>query len=251
MASKVSNFSDLIQRVTVSCLLDPLSAVRRDPGYADGKYDVKDEEEQLSEDGVDTEEEKEEPEATHKEENSGGVRVLEHCKTDSRMEGLVGEMEVVLNDVFDAVSMMKRAYVALQEAHCPWDPEKMKTADEAVVAELKRLGVLRERYRRSILLNGGNGCERIGSSGRGFGLREAVAPYEAVVDELKREVKAREVEVENLKAKLRTVTNPGGNVKRGRSFSRKKLTHSLSQGRYFVPHFVLLLALLSILLSAV
>lgn len=243
MASKVSNFSDLIQRVTASCLLDPLSAVRRDPSHANGKC-YEEDEENFSEDSRDTEEEKEEREATHKEENNGGVRALEQSKRESRTEGLVREMEVMLNEVFDAVSVMKRAYVGLQEAHCPWDPEKMRAADVAVVAELKRLGMLRERYRRSILINGGSGCERRGSSARGVGLREAVAPYEAVVDELKREVKARAVEVENLKEKLMSVTNPGGNAKKGRSFSRRKLTQSLSQGWYYVPLFVLLLALM-------
>ncbi|OWM68763.1 hypothetical protein CDL15_Pgr024950 [Punica granatum] len=231
MASRVSNFSNLIQRVSASCLLDPLCAVRRDPDYANGKYYEDDEERDLEhfEEGQDTEEEEEEREATQQEENNGGVRTLEQSKRESRMEGLAVEMEVLLNEVFDAVSMMKRAYVGLQEAHCPWDPEKMRAADVTVVAELKRLGVLRERYRRSILVNGGGVSGRRSIDGRAVGLREVVAPYEAAVDELKREVKAREVEVENLREKLRSVTNLGGNTKKGRSLSKKKLTLSPSQ----------------------
>ncbi|KAK4788816.1 hypothetical protein SAY86_020135 [Trapa natans] len=229
MANKVSNLSDLMQRVTVSCLLDPLCAVRGDPTDANGKYDEEEYDEHFSEDA---DKKKGEGESTNKEESNGGVRVLVQSNREPKMEGLASEMEVMLNEVFDAVSVMKRAYVGLQEAHCPWDPEKMRVADAAVVAELKRLGVLRARYRRSILINGGSsGCERRGGgrSSWGIGLREAVAPYEAVVDELKREVKAREADVENLKEKLKSVTNSRGNAKKGRSFSKKKLSHNLNQ----------------------
>lgn len=38
-------------------------------------------------------------------------------------------------------------------------------------------------------------------------LREVVAPYEAAVDELKKEVKLKQVEIENLREKLKTATS--------------------------------------------
>ena len=66
-------------------------------------------------------------------------------------------------------------------------------------------------------------------------VREVVEPYEAAVEELRREVKARELEVENLKEKLKSVAvlSAGGGTgggKKGRSLSRKKFICSQSQG---------------------
>ena len=45
---------------------------------------------------------------------------------------------------------MKSAYVSLQEAHCPWDPERLREADMAVVAQLKKLALLRDRFHGSV-----------------------------------------------------------------------------------------------------
>lgn len=128
-----------------------------------------------------------------------------------------------MEDVFETVSSVKRAYVRLQEAHSPWDPEKMRAADVAVVAELRKLAVLRERFRR----NGGS-RRRNGGGGGVAPLREVVAPYEAVVEDLKKEVKAKDSEVQNLKEKLESVValssnGSSGEKKAGRSQSKRKL----------------------------
>uniref|UniRef100_A0A2N9HXN6 Uncharacterized protein n=1 Tax=Fagus sylvatica TaxID=28930 RepID=A0A2N9HXN6_FAGSY len=194
MATKVSNFSDLIQRVAASCLLHPLAASRHDSGQnrhgdEEDEYETESESEE-SEEQAEDEEEKEK------------YRVWwEGMKEEVRRERVM-EMEKVMKEVFEAVSSMKRAYATLQEAHCPYDTDKIRVADVAVISELKRLAVLRERFRRrssSII------CSRGNRNGVVTRVREVVAPYEAAVEELKREVKAREVEVENLKEKLNTV----------------------------------------------
>ncbi|XP_047311012.1 protein GRAVITROPIC IN THE LIGHT 1 [Impatiens glandulifera] len=221
MASKVSNFSDLIQRVTASCLLHPLAGGRHDiddfsdenPAEGEGSGDVdiykSDEEFEDFEDELDGERNQ-----------SQRIRAWGAAAAEegggARGERLV-ELEMMIGDVFEVVSAMKRAYVSLQEAHCPWDPDKMRVADGAVVAELRRLGVFRERFRRGC---GGGGRGRIRGP-PGLRLKEVVAPYEAAVEELKREVKVKECEVENLKEKLKTATslNGGGGGKKGRSHS--------------------------------
>lgn len=214
MANKVSNFSDLIQRVAASCLLHPLAAGRHDADEAPENRAA----EQEAYDVFDSEEEEEDEERE-------GLRVWEESQGEGRAERVM-EMELLMGEVFETVSAMKRAYVSLQEAHCPWDSDKMRMADVAVVSELRRLGVLRERFRR-----------RVGRGGRGSGgrgpvaatLREVVAPYEAAVEELKRAVKAREVEVENLKEKLKSATSLNSSGKKGRFQSKKKV--SCSQGQ--------------------
>jgi hypothetical protein len=215
MTRKVSNFSDLIQRVTASCLLNPLVPVRK-VVEDDSPYESEEEEEHY--DIVDDDEDEEE-EADPSEENDDF--------SEEKMVGMkilkIKQMEVLMEEVFETVSSMKRAYVKLQEAHSPWDPEKMRVADVAVVSELRKLAVLRERFRR-------NGGGKKGGRRRGFGVasvREVVAPYEAVVEELKNEVKVKDLEVQNLKEKLEGVvalsSNGSGEKKPGRSQSKRKL----------------------------
>lgn len=150
MASKVPNFSDLIQRVTSSCLLHPLAGVSRPDNLSSSAAE---------------------------EEDFG-----------QRPPARIAELEMLMSEVFDGVWVMKRAYISLQEAHCPWDPDKMRSADVAVVAELRRLGLLRERFRRSV------------SGGGTLLLREAV-------EELNKEVKLKQMEIENLRDKLKTATS--------------------------------------------
>ncbi|XP_009617780.1 protein GRAVITROPIC IN THE LIGHT 1 [Nicotiana tomentosiformis] len=196
MANKVSNFSDLIQRVTASCLLHPLSSGRIDGNISDDRYSDESEDDKYS---TEDEEEKEDPPYVETREKFQNVEVT---KEEIRTEK-VTEMEMLLGEVFDAVSAVKTAYVSLQEAHCPWDQDKMRVADVAVISELRRLGVLRERFRRNV--GGGirKGDWRVGAAT----LREVVAPYEATVEELRQEVKAKEIEIDNLREKLKTATS--------------------------------------------
>lgn len=197
MASKVSNFSDLIQRMTASsCLLHSLSAIA---------CDIED-----SESDKDKEEEDHDEEEDENAQDQVNVN-WDGAKDDvSAVRERVVELETLMGQVFEAVSAVKRAYVSQQEAHCPWDPDKMRAADMAVVAELRRLGMLRERYRRS---SGG----RMRPSAT---LREVVAPYEAALEELKREVKAKQAEVDSLGEKLKTATSFNGGRSKGKSNRR-------------------------------
>lgn len=223
MTRKVSNFSDLIQRVTASCLLNPLVPVRKvaeddSPYESDENRDEEEQENYHRDDGDDSDGDEdevlEEKNDDFKEDKMTGLKILK-----------VKQMEMLMEEIFETVSSMKRSYVKLQEAHSPWDAEKMRVADMAVVSELRKLAVLRERFRR----NGGGGGKKSGRR-RGFGVasvREVVAPYEAVVEELKNEVKVRDLEVQNLKEKLEGVvalsSNGSGEKKPGRSMSKRKL----------------------------
>lgn len=217
MAAKVSNFSDLVQRVAASCLLHPLGAGRNAEFAVNGAGD----EDDFSELELD------EPEDEVI--GGGGFKAREEGSTKEVME-----MEMAMWEVFDSISAMKKAYAGLQKAHSPWDPEKMRAADVAVVGELRKLGVLRERFRRRCSSGGGRGGGGVVAAGT---LREVVAPYEAAVEELKKEVKAKEVEVDNLKDKLNNVVNGsnGNNGKKGRSISRRKVGCSQLQGTKTLP----------------
>ncbi|KAL9238725.1 hypothetical protein vseg_013109 [Gypsophila vaccaria] len=228
MSRKVSNFTDLIQRVTASCLLHPLGSSRfpeiplspdrtssSPPSHHHHHHDEDEEEddEELYEDATDL---------THNNNNSSNAVTTTTTTTASKIEN-----EEIIEEVFEAAAAMKAAYGRLQAAHTPWDAEKMREADEAVVAELRRMSVLRERYRRGGRDGGGGGgggrrCRR-----RSVTAAETVAgAYEAVVEELKREVRVREVEVEELKNKVSVLSCER---KFGKKFGKKGSSLLLSQ----------------------
>ncbi|GLU11488.1 hypothetical protein SLE2022_282290 [Rubroshorea leprosula] len=227
MSARVSSFSDLIQRVTASCLLNPLAAGGEGPG---GTPDIGPSVNDVVR-GKEEEESSFECESS-KEDNDGfnGYKGDGESGMGIWKGGKVGEMVILMNEVFDVVSSMKKAYVNMQEAHSPWDPERMRAADVALVGELRKLGMLRDRFRRcGGGVGGRKGREQVAS------LREVVAPYEAAIEELKREVKAKEAEIESLKEKLKSSSSlsSDGGRKKGRSLSRRKI--SCSQGVAAAP----------------
>lgn len=56
-------------------------------------------------------------------------------------------LESLIANFFSAVSSLKSAYIKLQEAHTPYDPEKIQAADKLVISELKNLSELKHFYR--------------------------------------------------------------------------------------------------------
>ncbi|CAD6251385.1 unnamed protein product [Miscanthus lutarioriparius] len=117
-------------------------------------------------------------------------------------DSVSGVFDALMAEVFDAVSGVRRAYAALQGAHCPWDPDKMRVADEAVVAELCHLARLRGRFRHSAATGH---IPRLNPSA--LPLHEAVAPYEAALDDLQRQLQSKQGEVDGLKEKLAAATS--------------------------------------------
>ncbi|XP_076896780.1 protein GRAVITROPIC IN THE LIGHT 1-like [Bidens hawaiensis] len=174
-ANKVSNFSDLIHRVTGSCMLHPLGS---NHNFTEDNSDYEDEQEDHPQPQAATEEQ------------------------DTYTTTKEIEMVTLMGEVFETVSSLKKSYVTLQEAHCPWDSDKIRLADVAVVSSLKQLGVLREKFRR----RSADEIEhaRINKPISGPTLREVVAPYEAAIERLKSDMKAKEEELNNLIQKLKT-----------------------------------------------
>lgn len=205
MANKVANISDLIHRVASSCLTHNLP-----PGSLHGQPisdDGDDDDDHLSSSEL---ERSETPTTYQEEQEQESLESLTIAWEDEKRAEVVErvkEMETIMSQVFEAVSAVKKAYVSLQEAHCPWDPDKMRVADAAVVAELRMLGRMRDRFRRGTAAAGAAAAAP---------LREVVAPYEAALEELRRELKAKEVEVEGLKEKLTVRSSSrGSGIKKG------------------------------------
>ncbi|KAK6918552.1 protein of unknown function DUF641, plant [Dillenia turbinata] len=58
-------------------------------------------------------------------------------------------VEALISKIFTNVSSLKSAYIQLQTAHTPYDPEKIQAADKLVISELKRLSELKHFYREN------------------------------------------------------------------------------------------------------
>lgn len=58
-------------------------------------------------------------------------------------------LETLISKVFTNISSLKAAYIQLQTAHTPYDPEKIQAADKLVISELKTLSELKHFYREN------------------------------------------------------------------------------------------------------
>ncbi|KAL4188458.1 hypothetical protein AMTRI_Chr08g160270 [Amborella trichopoda] len=191
MAVKATtNFADLIHKVTASCLIHPLT---RPHLHETNEPESLSDSENL-EFHDDSDSDLEEEEQTYRE--LGHKKLGQnHEEENSKLLQRVKNVETLLSEVFGAVGALKLAYVSMQAAHSPWDPQGVRNADVGVVVELRRLAALRERFRR------GGGAPQPPA---------VVAPYEAVVEDFKREVREREAEVAELKERLRHLGGGGG-----------------------------------------
>ncbi|KAJ0682508.1 putative protein gravitropic in the light 1 [Helianthus annuus] len=58
-------------------------------------------------------------------------------------------VEALVSKIFTNISSLKSAYIHLQAAHTPYDPEKIQAADKLVISELKKLSELKHFYREN------------------------------------------------------------------------------------------------------
>lgn len=56
-------------------------------------------------------------------------------------------MDALISKIFNNVSSLKAAYIQLQDAHTPYDPDKIQAADKLVIEELMKLSELKHSYR--------------------------------------------------------------------------------------------------------
>ncbi|KAL0370762.1 UNVERIFIED_CONTAM: hypothetical protein Sangu_0394300 [Sesamum angustifolium] len=69
---------------------------------------------------------------------------------DVRKNGnICGHVEIL--KLFDTLLALKLAYVKLQEAHLPYDPAKIRAADEEVVSLLDSLCKIKKAYKEKLL----------------------------------------------------------------------------------------------------
>ncbi|MQM23366.1 hypothetical protein Taro_056430 [Colocasia esculenta] len=66
---------------------------------------------------------------------------------DAAAAAVTGEPpNLVIPKLFDLVSSLKAAYILLQQAHIPYDPDKLRSADLLIVSKLESLSELEQSY---------------------------------------------------------------------------------------------------------
>ncbi|XP_011080731.2 uncharacterized protein LOC105163904 [Sesamum indicum] len=107
---------------------------------------------------------------------------------------ICGHVEIL--KLFDTLLALKLAYVKLQEAHLPYDPEKIKAADEEVVSLLDSLCKIKKAYKEKLLkeAKSASACSAL--------LLAEIQVKEKALEKLKLQAKSKDKEVGNLQRHL-------------------------------------------------
>ncbi|XP_052113685.1 protein GRAVITROPIC IN THE LIGHT 1 [Arachis duranensis] len=109
-------------------------------------------------------------------------------------EGFCAGLEIM--KIFDVVSAIKLAYLELQQAHIPYDPHKVVSADKRVSAELEKLCKFKVEYKekqcRIAMLN----------AGRFDRLRSEIKAKEALLGKLKGKNNVKDSKILRLQQEL-------------------------------------------------
>lgn len=103
---------------------------------------------------------------------------------------------VEIKKLFDTLLELKLAYVKLQEAHIPYDSEKLRAADEEVISRLDSLCTIKQACKEK-LLNEANSV-----SARSALLLAEIQVKERALEKLKSQAIHKDKEVANLRWKL-------------------------------------------------
>ncbi|XP_010414273.1 PREDICTED: uncharacterized protein LOC104700448 [Camelina sativa] len=104
-----------------------------------------------------------------------------------------------ISKLFDIVSALKLAYVEFQQAHLPYDPDKVIKADNLVVSQLEALRRIKRLYLKRKQLDAKKAEIAASCLDR---LRDEIEVNEKHLEKLKAQVKTKESEIHSLKEKL-------------------------------------------------
>ncbi|CAA7037929.1 unnamed protein product [Microthlaspi erraticum] len=103
-----------------------------------------------------------------------------------------------ISKLFDIVSALKLAYLEFQQAHLPYDPDKIIEADNVVVSQLEAL----RKIKRLFFKHARNELNAADASSCLNRLRDEIEVNEKRLEKVKAQVKAKQSEIQSLKEKL-------------------------------------------------
>lgn len=111
-------------------------------------------------------------------------------------------MEALISKIFTNISSLKSAYIELQAAHTPYDPDKIQAADKQVISELKNLSELKHFYREN---NPKPACVSPQDSRLAAEIQEQqslLKTYEVMVKKFQSEIQNKDTEIIQLQQQI-------------------------------------------------
>nr|CAD1818928.1 unnamed protein product [Ananas comosus var. bracteatus] len=112
-------------------------------------------------------------------------------------------VDALISKIFGNISSLKAAYIQLQDAHTPYDPDKIQAADKLVIEELMHLSELKHSYREK------NPNKPISVSPRDSRLLDEIQEqqnllktYEVMVKKFQSQIQNRESEIAQVQQQI-------------------------------------------------
>ena len=147
-----------------------------------------------------------------------------------------GAVEALISKIFTNISSLKAAYIQLQAAHTPYDPEKIQDADKQVISELKNLSELKHFYREN---NPKSVCASPQDSRLAAEIQEQqslLKTYEVMVKKFQSEIQNKNSEIHQLQQQIEESSQRRGKLEKNlklRGLSTKESESSMDENGFF------------------
>ncbi|KAG6728287.1 hypothetical protein I3842_02G166200 [Carya illinoinensis] len=145
-------------------------------------------------------------------------------------------VEALISKIFTNISSLKSAYIQLQAAHTPYDPDKIQAADRLVISELKNLSELKHFYREK---NPKPVCVSPQDSRLAAEIQEQqslLKTYEVMVKKFQSEIQNKDSEVLQLQQQIDEATQRRAKLEKNlklRGLSTKESEGSSDENGFF------------------
>lgn len=145
-------------------------------------------------------------------------------------------VEALISKLFTNISSLKSAYIQLQAAHTPYDPDKIQAADKLVISELKNLSELKHFYREK---NPKPVCVSPQDSRLAAEIQEQqslLKTYEVMVKKFQSEIQNKDSEVYQLQQQIEEANQRRAKLEKNlklRGLSTKESESSTDENGFF------------------
>lgn len=145
-------------------------------------------------------------------------------------------LEALVSKIFSNISSLKSAYIELQAAHTPYDPDKIQAADKLVISELKNLSELKHFYREN---NPKPACISPQDSRLAAEIQEQqslLKTYEVMVKKFQSEIQNKDSEIHQLQQHIEDANQKRVKLEKNlklRGLSTKESEGSGDENRFF------------------
>lgn len=145
-------------------------------------------------------------------------------------------LEALVSKIFSNISSLKSAYIELQAAHTPYDPDKIQAADKLVISELKNLSELKHFYREN---NPKPACIYPQDSRLAAEIQEQqslLKTYEVMVKKFQSEIQNKDSEIHQLQQHIEDANQKRVKLEKNlklRGLSTKESEGSGDENRFF------------------